>query len=368
MHGTLPAMSAEHPPLPAAGAVEAGLASGPAITPMALVAAVVRAYRHRGKDPLAALRLAQIPPESVQNLRARVTARQMEVVSAAAMQELDDEALGWFRRPLPWGSYGMLARASLTSPDLGVALRRWCRHHRLLTDDVTLSLAVTGQVATLSLAEHLDLGAQREICLVYLLRNAHGLASWYIDSRIALLEVALPFAAPPHRDAYDTMFGSPVRFGDGPARIRFDARYLRQPLRRDEAALRQMLRRALPLAVLQYRRDRLLVQRVRQLLAAQGPQAQNAQALAALLNISARTLHRQLKEEGASLQQLKDDVRRERAVALLHRTHRPIKQVAQEVGFRSEKSFIRAFRGWTGQAPAAFRRLGGAPAEASAGL
>ncbi|MCJ0761741.1 AraC family transcriptional regulator [Variovorax terrae] len=339
------------------------LSTGPAVTPMALVAAVVRAYRQYGKDPSGALHLAQITPESVRDPAARVTARQMEAVSAAAMQELDDEALGWFRRPLPWGSYGMLARASLTSPDLGVALRRWCRHHGLLTDDVVFSLSITGQVATLTLAEHQDLGRQREICLVYLLRNAHGLASWYIDSRIALLEVGLPFAAPPHRDAYDTMFGTAVQFGAAQAQIRFDARYLRQPLRRDEAALRQMLRRALPLAVLQYRRDRLLVQRVRQLLATQGPQAQNADTLAALLNVSARTLHRQLKEEGASLQQIKDEVRRERAVALLHRTRRPIKQVAQEVGFRNEKSFIRAFRGWTGQAPAAFRRLGG-PAEA----
>lgn len=53
----------------------------------------------------------------------------MEVLSATAMQELDDESLGAFRRKLPWGSYGMLARASLTSPDLAVALKRWCRHH-----------------------------------------------------------------------------------------------------------------------------------------------------------------------------------------------------------------------------------------------
>ena len=40
--------------------------------------------------------------------------------------------------------------------------------------------------------------------------------------------------------------------------IRFDARYLALPLVRDEAALRQMLQRALPLTVRQYRRDRLL--------------------------------------------------------------------------------------------------------------
>ena len=71
---------------------------------------------------------------------------------------------------------------------------------------------------------------------------------------------------------------------------------------------------------------------------------------------TARTLHRQLKEEGASLQSLKDEVRRSRAIELLHRSDRPIKQVAQATGFASEKSFIRAFRGWTGQSPAEFRR------------
>ena len=74
--------------------------------------------------------------------------------------------------------------------------------------------------------------------------------------------------------------------------------------------------------------------------------------------MSARTLHRQLKEEGASLQALKDEVRRTRALELLLRTHRPIKQVAEAAGFQNEKSFMRAFRGWTGQSPAEFRHSG----------
>ena len=71
--------------------------------------------------------------------------------------------------------------------------------------------------------------------------------------------------------------------------------------------------------------------------------------------MSARTLHRQLKEEGASLQQLKDEVRCERAKDLLYRSGKPVKQVAAAVGFRNEKSFIRAFRQWTGASPAEFR-------------
>jgi AraC-like DNA-binding protein len=117
-----------------------------------------------------------------------------------------------------------------------------------------------------------------------------------------------------------------------------------------------MLQRALSITVLQYRRDRLLVPQVRQALAAQPQQSHSAEALAALLNVSARTLHRQLKEEGAGLQQLKDEVRMERAKDLLWRTGKPVKQVADAVGFRNEKSFARAFRQWAGVSPGEFRR------------
>ena len=86
------------------------------------------------------------------------------------------------------------------------------------------------------------------------------------------------------------------------------------------------------------------------------------EALASLLNVSTRTLHRQLKDEGATLQGLKDEVRRARATELLLRTNRPIKQVAAAAGFLNEKSFIRAFRGWTGQSPAEFRQQATPPA------
>jgi hypothetical protein len=63
------------------------------------------------------------------------------------------------------------------------------------------------------------------------------------------------------------MFPGPnLQFKAAQAEIKFDARYLALPLRRDEKALQQMLQRALPLTVLQYRRDRLLVEQVRQAL------------------------------------------------------------------------------------------------------
>lgn len=330
-----------------------------AVTPMAFVRAIVKGYERYGMDPAEALRAAQIAPRDVARPGARVTAAQFEALSNHAMPELDDEALGWFSRKLPWGSYGMLCRASLTSPDLGVAIKRWCRHHRLLTDDILLSLDVASGVATLRIAQQRALDpAFREFCLVTSLRFLHGYVCWAIDSRISLRSASFPFPAPPHRDAYLLMFTPDVRFDADEASFSFDERYLALPLQRDERALRTMLRRALPLTILQYRRDRLLGQRVRELLKSHPGEASTAEALAGLLHVSARTLHRQLSEEGTSLQMLKNEVRHELAVDQLRRTTRPIKQVALSVGFRNEKSFSRAFLQWTGHAPRDFRQQG----------
>jgi AraC-like DNA-binding protein len=331
-----------------------------AATPMAFARVIAQAMAYGGVNAGEILKLAQITPAQLAKPDARITSLQMEALSGAAMQALDDEGLGAFGRKLPWGSYGMLARASLTSADLGLAIKRWCRHHGLIAEDLRLHLVVQGDTAAITIEERTSLAklgpAAREFCLVHVLRNIHGLACWYVDSRIPLAGARFPFGAPAHADAYRHMFpGGTLAFGAADAAITFDARYLQLPLRRDEKALRHMLRRALPLTVLQYRRDRLLVEQVRQVLVANAEAAHSADDIAKLLHMSTRTLHRQLKEEGASLQQLKDETRRDRATDLLFRTARPIKQVASAVGFRSEKSFIRAFRQWTGTSPSEYR-------------
>lgn len=344
-----------------------------AATPMAFVQAILRAYAAQNKSPLKALEFAQITPSQAKKSSAHITALQMERISSFAMHELNDEVLGCLSRQLPWGTYGMLVRASLTSPTLGVALKRWCRHHGLVTDDIELSVEELDGKAHIRLRELKDLGAQREFGVLSILRNLYGVACWLIDSRITLEQVQFAFEAPAHQAVYPLMFQGPVEFGHADAsaskhavsELVMNASYLELPLRRDEAALQRMLETALTLTVLQYRKDRLLLTQVKQALAMHPQDTHSAEDLAPLLNLSPRSLHRQLKEEGTSLQVLKDEVRRERAIELLQRTRKPVKQVAESAGFQNEKSFIRAFKQWTGQTPAAFRdarhRSGKAP-------
>lgn len=323
---------------------------------MAFVRAIVFAYEKYGVDPRLALRRAHITRAQLRLVNARVDAEQLETIAATAMQELDDEALGWFSRKLPWGTYGMLCRASLGSPTLGAALKHWCRHHRLLTHDLDLRLEVGRTSARLVVHEKRSLDPVRELCLLSSLRYVHGYACWLVDSQLPLCEVTFPFAAPRHASVYPLLFPGPVRFDAGEASLTLDARYLELAPKRDERALQMMLQRALPLTVRQYRRDRLLVKRVEGFLAEPPGRGATAEDVASALHLSVRSLHRQLAQEGSSLQRIKDEVHRRRALELLRRTSLPIKQVAASVGFTNEKSFSRAFKAWTGRSPSEHRR------------
>ena len=329
---------------------------GRAVTPAAFVRAVVAAYARFGRDPSEALSKSQVPANLLNQAGARVTAAQFEALADHAMRELDDEALGWFSRRLPWGTYGMLCRASITAPSLEVALKRWCRHHGILTEDVLLELTVGDEAAVVSIQEARSIGLSREFCLVTLLRYVLGFSCWTVDSAIPLRSAEFPYPEPPHVSLYPTIFCKNVRFGAERASISFDRHYLSLPLKRSTADLDNMLKgAALRLTVLPYRRDRLLVERIRRVLRNSRGRFLRAEDVANELALSTRTMNRRLRDEATSLRELKEEAKLDLAKQELARGRAPIKQIAELAGFRNEKSFSRAFRNWTGSSPRDYR-------------
>lgn len=81
----------------------------------------------------------------------------------------------------------------------------------------------------------------------------------------------------------------------------------------------------------------------------------DAQMLANLMSISARTLSRRLKCEGYTLPQLQTKVRMEYAEILLLETDKNIGQISNTVGFQDATAFTRAFKRYTGKTPTALR-------------
>jgi AraC-like DNA-binding protein len=78
--------------------------------------------------------------------------------------------------------------------------------------------------------------------------------------------------------------------------------------------------------------------------------------LARSMHMSERTLRRRLSERGTSYQALLDELRSTQARTLIGHGAEPVDRIAQRLGFADTSSFFHAFKRWTGQTPAQFRR------------
>ena len=78
--------------------------------------------------------------------------------------------------------------------------------------------------------------------------------------------------------------------------------------------------------------------------------------LAQRWHMSRRTLHRQLQREGTSFRRLSEQLRRDRAVALLLEGRCQVREIAHQLDM-TEPAFSRAFKQWTGMTPLAYRKL-----------
>ena len=84
-----------------------------------------------------------------------------------------------------------------------------------------------------------------------------------------------------------------------------------------------------------------------------GPPSQ--QQIAEALHVSNRTLQRRLKDEGTSFMDLLQDTRLQLAQKYLQQRSRSVVETAYMLGFSEPSTFSRAFKRWTGVAPADYR-------------
>jgi AraC-like DNA-binding protein len=180
--------------------------------------------------------------------------------------------------------------------------------------------------------------------------------NWALRHPIPLAEVWLPRSAPREADEYEHLFGAPVRFSAPSAALLFDTRVLAEPISRHPDEVESFLATA-PLGLLdEYGSGQPYAEQVRQLLRARlGIEAGSADDVAAQMGMSRQTLHRRLREEGASLSNLKNEVLRDAAVESLGKAEETITALSHRLGFSEPGAFTRAFRRWTGMPPSAYR-------------
>ncbi|MBI3711473.1 MAG: AraC family transcriptional regulator [Burkholderiales bacterium] len=328
----------------------------PVTVPIALVHGMLTGVRSHGDNGEVYLVDAGIDPSLLENTTARVTAAQYIALYRSLMERLDDESLGFFSRRLKRGSFSLMARAALGSPDLETAIRRIARTFRLVQDDVVLELVRSDNLAGLALRFSSISMVRPAFLDEMLLRVFWRLLAWLAGGQLPVEGFDFAFACPPHVDSYDKIFPAPSRFGQPQSAFWFDVAKLTCPVRRDAAALRAFLQDAQTNIIVPSRTDELTSTQVREYLQHSLPNWPDLSATAKILHISTSTLQRRLAAEGASFQSIKDELRRDMAIVLLNTSTVTLASLAQELGFTDCAAFQRAFKCWTGSPPGSYRK------------
>jgi AraC-like DNA-binding protein len=193
----------------------------------------------------------------------------------------------------------------------------------------------------------------------------YGLVCWLVGRRIPLVAARFRCAAPAAADEYRLMFCDDMAFGQDASYVDLSPAFLDLPVIQTPDSARTFLRNAPGNFVVKYRNPGSFAARVRRTLRALPAAAwPDADTLARRLNVAPATLRRRLKQEGHSCQSIKDELRRDLAIAALQDAGRSVADVAAAVGFAEPSAFHRAFRKWTGMRPADYRlvrRREGAP-------
>jgi AraC-like DNA-binding protein len=88
------------------------------------------------------------------------------------------------------------------------------------------------------------------------------------------------------------------------------------------------------------------------------PQAPRLSSAARAMHMSSRTLQRILQQSHCSFRQLVNQCRHQLAQQYLQHSNLTLQQIAFQLGFEEQSSFQKAFKGWQGCSPGAFRLLG----------
>lgn len=287
---------------------------------------------------------------------ARVTYDQFVRLYQEVALGSDDEMMGQCSRRIRSGTLKYLCASLLDARSLTTAMYRFTRFWNLLLDDYRFDCAEQAGLVVISLIPRDPSARMQRFGHELMMKLAHGVASWLIGQEIPLHAVRFSFARPQYASEYMHMFPAPVAFEHAHTSLSFEAHWGAMKFSRSKAELLPFLQAAPRYWLFTTLKERLVAQQVRQHLLLNLKQDCSIQDAASALLLSTRTLTRRLKEEGTSYQLVKDALRRDIAVQQLIHTDRSIAQIAQGLGFDSTAVFHRAFRGWTGSTPGAYRR------------
>lgn len=269
-----------------------------------------------------------------------------------AVQQRADIGVRAARR-LPRGTFRGLEYAFRSAPDVERALEVLVRFQVLLHGRPTLALGDRGQLIYRSPHSQTDVeAAANELAIGVLVRVVREIA--HHDDGVA--EVAFSHPKPAHADELDALLGVRAKWEQDETSVRFTEAMLSSRSREADPVLHALMQEVI-VEELDHVPEPSWKARVREKLGTALVRGDASLPIVAKqLGTSERVLQDRLKSEGTSFREELDATRHVLAMRYLRRTDMSIAGIALVLGYAEQSTFQRAFKRWSGQTPARYRR------------
>ena len=319
---------------------------------------VARALRLRGVDAMQVLEDVGIDPAGMVRPDWRISHDLMNELMRRAVETTEDEAFGLYaaEQLQPQVLHG-LGLAWLASDTVYDGLRRLVRFGKLISTGANLSLEEEGDLVHLRVDRTLQIEnfvyAGRDYSVGMIVR----MCRLTLGEFIAPVSVEIERPLPDEPERWEYMLASKIVFDAPSTRITWSRADIEDPLVTGDPGLARIndeQTQAYLDSFLAQSTSREVVLRIVERLP-DGPP--NQQQIAEDMNVSNRTLQRKLKDEGTSFMDLLQDTRLQLARKYLRQPNRSVVETAYLLGFSEPSTFSRAFKRWTGVAPAEYRDI-----------
>ena len=252
-------------------------------------------------------------------------------------------------------SLGLVGLLVKFSPDVGTALQNLVRHLHLHGHGATATVSVEGAATLFGYhIDHASVPGADQVAdgslagMFNMMRELCG-PDWKPS------EIWLAHRQPDDVEPFRRFFRTFLRFDAGQNAIVFSTSWLNRALPDGNEEVRHLLQERVDALELQHP-DSFAEQVGGVLRAALATGDASSDRIASLFSMHPRTLNRRLNACGVGFQELLDRTRFDIAQQMLHGSALDVEAIATALDYGGARSFIRAFRRWSGTTPAQWRR------------
>ena len=321
------------------------------------IATIVAELAEQGVDADAALDDTQLTATQLDDHTTKVSYKQIDSVIRNALRLSNNPTValraGQRLRITATGMYGYALLSSPTQLEARAFAAKYIRVTGALCD---FSVESNENVVTINFQPMYWPGSNEYMhrFAVEFALSAHQVATGdWVGPHFAFLRVFLDYEAPPHAEAYESLFRCPVVFGQKCCGYEFK----RDDARSELADLRSyaMAPETCEQLLEEVNRAGGMAADIRRILIEDPGRYPSLEAIAAKLNAHPRAVRRKLESESTSYRELLAEVRTRLATEYLRKTAMTNEEIASRLGYSDAANFRHAFIRWTGSSPSEFR-------------